>query len=779
VARGDPALVNFNGGEVSPLMHARTDYEKYASSAQLCENYIPTVQGPLRRRLGTQYIGATKQGGTVILIPFAASTANEFILEVGGGYMRFWDAATRRQIVDNAGSWSPFFVGAPAELATPWQTSDLLVKDEHASPDGLGLQWAQSNDVMWIACKNSLVVKLTRIAQYKFAFAYMGDGNNIPTPFNDVNPLETITVSASATTGVGVTLTASAPLFAPSDVALYFYLEQLKADVIKQWEAGKAVTIGDRRRSNGHNYIALSSATTGTFPPSHVVGSRADGDTGVHWRFTDDGYGVAAITAFTNSTTVIATIALELPGSLVTDATTRWARQAWTLAAGFPSSVAFFRERLCFARDNTIWTSVAGDFENFTATFGGEPQRDLAYTGTLAGVRNDRVLWLAAGGGVLLAGTASGEWAIGPQATAEPFGPGNAQAVPHTGYGSRAGLPIRVDNSLLYLQRGGKRVRELSYDFTNDAWQSDDLSMLAEHLAPPGGYLSIVHQRQPESVLWAAANTGRLFSLTYDRKQKVYGWARHFLGGNRFFFPDGPLVSAMATVKSPDGVNDDLWMIVRRQEAPAASATTIELIGPAVDLIFAGQYYTHDIPNTLNANYLDCSQPVNVASGATNIVLPTVQFPVGSTVAGLLNGCVLPDTVVTAAGMAIEPTADIRQGRIGFRPVSRYHSLPLQGSSATGAPQGKISKVFAFVVRVLNSVGFRYAITPTDPVIDREEMRRQDMGMNDPVPLQSGNFYVEPTLAYVDEPTIYFEQDQPLPHTVSAVYPKLTVEDSR
>lgn len=782
--RGDPAVINFNGGEVSPLMAGRVDYPKYNSCAQLLENYIPSILGPMRRRPGTQFVGGPKLNGfaaenNMVLIPFVASTANEFVLEVGSGYMRFWDAATRVPISDSAGTWGPGVSGTPAELATPWLSADLYTLDEHGNINGLGLQWVQSNDVMWIACRGWPTVKLSRIAQYKFAWQYMGDGVNVPTPFDDISLANTVTIGASATTGAGVTLTASSATFGNTDIGLYFYIEAPTADPIAPWTIATAYTTGNRVRSNGRNYIATNNATSGTTPPSHSIGTRPDGPTGVAWRVTDEGYGVALITGYTSPTVVTATIFNELPGALVGTPSTRWARQAWRASAGYPNAIAFFRGRLCFARDNTVWASVSQDFENFTRKTAGQVTLDMAFVGTLAADKNDRVLWMY-GSTALLAGTASGEWAIGEQASAQAFGPGNAKAEKQTGYGSIQMTPVKVDQSVLYLQRGGKRLREMSFNQlagTSGQWDSDDRSQLAEHMAPQYGFLYMAHQRQPESVVWVSSASGRLYSMTYDKKQNVYAWARHRLGGYGAF-GNGPIVASMCSVKSPDGVNDDVWMLVHRFDA-GIPLTTMEVLGPAQDPYSLSNWYFHDIPDTRNSNYLDCSSPALVFPGATAILVPYTSIVFGATVSAVLSGCVIPSAVVSATGMPVEATQDTRAGRVGYAYTSNYWSLPLQGQSQTGTPQGKVSRVFGITARLYNSVGFRYGITPTDLTIDRKEMRTQDMGMNDAVPLQSGDFYVTPTTAYVDQPTIFMQQDQPLPHTTLALYPKLTVEDSR
>ena len=47
---------SLNGGELSERMEGRIDYEKYATGLSICENFIPTVQGPLRRRGGTHFV---------------------------------------------------------------------------------------------------------------------------------------------------------------------------------------------------------------------------------------------------------------------------------------------------------------------------------------------------------------------------------------------------------------------------------------------------------------------------------------------------------------------------------------------------------------------------------------------------------------------------------------------------------------------------------------------------------------------------------------------------
>lgn len=54
-----PALNQFNGGEISPQLEGRFDWQKFNYSAKLCKNFIPLVEGSLKRRGGSRFITET------------------------------------------------------------------------------------------------------------------------------------------------------------------------------------------------------------------------------------------------------------------------------------------------------------------------------------------------------------------------------------------------------------------------------------------------------------------------------------------------------------------------------------------------------------------------------------------------------------------------------------------------------------------------------------------------------------------------------------------------
>ena len=85
-----PTHKSFNSGQVTPLMEARTDFQKYGGSNRTVENMLVKVTGPVERRPGTMYVAAAKGSAEVRLIPFEYSTDDTYILEFYNGLLRFY-----------------------------------------------------------------------------------------------------------------------------------------------------------------------------------------------------------------------------------------------------------------------------------------------------------------------------------------------------------------------------------------------------------------------------------------------------------------------------------------------------------------------------------------------------------------------------------------------------------------------------------------------------------------------------------------------------------------
>lgn len=201
----NPALTQFNTGEITPFLGGRTDFSKYPSAATYLENCLPLVYGPFVKRSGTRYVAPIKiQNSKTLLKPFIFSRIQAYTLEIGVGYIRFHTKGGT--IIDDE--------GLIVEVATEFTADDLD-----------NLDFAQSNDFLYIA-SGRLPLKVLK--RYSHTNWVLEDVELIDGPYQDENIDKSITVKASATAvGGATTLTASKDLFTADMVGLPIRLRKV------------------------------------------------------------------------------------------------------------------------------------------------------------------------------------------------------------------------------------------------------------------------------------------------------------------------------------------------------------------------------------------------------------------------------------------------------------------------------------------------------------------------------------------------------------------------
>lgn len=181
---------NFTAGELSPALHARTDFAKYQTGAKKMFNFYCLPHGGVQNRPGTYFVAEVKDSSKRHrLIPFQFSTQQAYVLEFG--------ELTIRIIKDDG---LVLDTGVPVEVVTPYSESDL--------PD---LYFAQSADVMYICHSDYYPRKLSRTSHtnWTLELAPLIDGPYKAQTLSDLD----ITLTPAARTGNNVAITASAAFF--------------------------------------------------------------------------------------------------------------------------------------------------------------------------------------------------------------------------------------------------------------------------------------------------------------------------------------------------------------------------------------------------------------------------------------------------------------------------------------------------------------------------------------------------------------------------------------
>ena len=119
-----------NRGEISSLLLARTDLEHLRLAAQIQENWLPRVLGPMMLRPGSGFVGEVFGDAPTKIIPFVAAFDDTAVIELTDLIMRVWvdDALVTRPSVTTY---------VPAFSDPSWLTSSTGTAAVSVTADGL------------------------------------------------------------------------------------------------------------------------------------------------------------------------------------------------------------------------------------------------------------------------------------------------------------------------------------------------------------------------------------------------------------------------------------------------------------------------------------------------------------------------------------------------------------------------------------------------------------------------------------------------------------------
>ena len=527
---------------------------------------------------------------------------------------------------------------------------------------------------------------------------------------------------------------------------------------------------------NGRNY-RVANATTNTFTLTNLFGDAID--TTDFTAYTSGGtateiYNIATPYAVADLPTLrfvqSADTMFIVHPSYAIRTLTRSADNNWTFATptitgtpdpalntgtdNYPSVVTFFEQRLVYGATNnnpqTLWFSKNGDYSNFTAGTGA----DDALIYTIASNQVNAIRYLSATR-VLTIGTTGGEYVL--TATSDgPITPTTTLIRKYSNYGSAAIEPVQVADVTLFVQRGGRKVREFRYvgDINVAAYQAPDITIVAEHITA-GGLSAFAYQQEPDGVIWAIRADGSLIGVTYRREEEVVAWHKHVIGGE--FDGGQAIVESIATLPSDTG-EDELYMIVKRT-INGVTKRYVELMRP---FDFGGV--------TTGAFFVDSGLRYD---GSAIGSLKGLYHLEGETVTVLANGASHPDRVVADGGVSLAYSSTT--AAIGYGYTSSMQTMRIESGSADGTSQGKPKRIHAITLRLHETVGIEVGNSPSEN--DRIFFRDSSMAMDQAVPLFTGDKDIEFPGGYDEDDRLYIRQTQPLPMSVLALFPRMNTFD--
>lgn len=420
-----------------------------------------------------------------------------------------------------------------------------------------------------------------------------------------------------------------------------------------------------------------------------------------------------------------------------------WRQGAWTSANGYPRTVTFFEQRLFFAgtlsEPQTVWSSKTSDFENFGFTTPFIATDSLQYT--MDSRQVNAIQWLTTAG-VLVAGTSRAEWKMFSGLNSDAMTPSSIYAKEETFFGSSSpGLtPPTIGNSLLFVQRGSKAVRDLQFSLEVDRLAGRDLTILSSHLLEGFDITEWAYADLPDTVLWSIRDDGVLLGFTYLREQEVAAWHRHVTDGS---YESVAVVSSVST--------DETYFIVNR----TVNGNTVRYV----------ELLQERIADRDNHNYFFVDSGLTYSGGDATIISGLDHLE-GKDVSVLANGEVVEGKTVSSGQITLDNAATLVH--VGLPYTSDLETLNIETGDSRGGTQGRKKIVTEATIHFKDTRG---AFVGSDENYLNEMPFSNEADGEQPPSLFTGKKSITFTDNYTKEKTVFIRQTAPLPISVLSIIP--------
>ena len=338
----------------------------------------------------------------------------------------------------------------------------------------------------------------------------------------------------------------------------------------------------------------------------------------------------------------------------------------WSATRGYPKTACFYEGRLVLggtrSKPQSLLFSKSGSFFDFDIDDGDD---DEAIFVTISSRKLNDIVDVFPGRNLQVF-TSGAEFAV----TSNPVTPSNAKVAPQTSHGALNVETQDVDGSTIFIDRNGKSIRDFVFSFNEDAYVTQDLSVLASHLITQPVDMALLSGTQSDDANWVffVNNDGKGVILNTLRAQDITGFTRWENTGN---------------IKNVCVVDEDLYLVTERA-----------INGAAVKFL---ERWNFD-------HKMDASTKIAPTSSQT--VLTGLDYLEGQTVQIVADGVVLQARAVSSGSITLESSeTGYTSVEVGLNFPIELKPMPLNTNVGSGQNQMRLKRVVRINSRVFQTSG--------------------------------------------------------------------------
>ena len=573
-------ITNFASGELSPTLNGRVDLQQYYQAASRIDNFDIIPTGGIKRRTGFKRLG--KLSGNCRIIPFVINSNTSYILEITPGYIYFWKNGERLLNEDK----SYFSIEVPCtsvaeinEIHYAQNYDTLIFVHKNYNPYTLNIDIA-TEKVTFTKIGFTFVPEISIDDDYSYILKWTGEElpeviknesgypycnetvytQGLYCTFNghlykcDETKIDTESATKECWEIYGTDPEINTDIFTTENnypAAVNFYNNRL-------WLAGsynepQKVHASAAPDTEGNRYFNFATykkyitvEKTYKNPDLHIFSGTVSASnkrviTAVTQDFTKEGalskdvnqYYVSGdlikagtkVVSITSTTITIDTDAIIDSGTL--------SGYEFTIQLWKDSETATEDDREYVIANNNITTS------------------DCSFNFEIASEENDAIKFLSSNKNLVI-GTESTVWAVPNSITALNI------VVENQGkYGSSELQALAIDKATVFFAQGKKGIREFYYDSESEAFRTNNIAILAEHLLQESAVIDFDYINNPYNKLILVREDGTIAALLYDKNNGVMAWYR---------YTHGNLLIKSCAVTLGDEQNDLAYFVVKDDE---------------------------------------------------------------------------------------------------------------------------------------------------------------------------------------------------------------------